>query len=49
MNAQSDWLEYDKASLLFSFSSLYSNMISDEGAKTLAAVLPHMVSLTDLE
>lgn len=31
------------------FSSLYSNMISDEGAESLAAVLPHMASLTDLE
>ena len=31
------------------FSSLYSNVISDEGAESLAAVLPHMASLTDLE
>lgn len=31
------------------FSSLYSNVISDEGAESLAAVLPHMSSLTELE
>uniref|UniRef100_A0A3Q0SH56 NACHT domain-containing protein n=1 Tax=Amphilophus citrinellus TaxID=61819 RepID=A0A3Q0SH56_AMPCI len=35
--------------LLLFFSSLYSNMISDEGAESLAAVLPHMSSLTDLD
>lgn len=33
----------------FASFSLYSNMISDDGAKSLAAVLPHMTSLTDLE
>lgn len=33
----------------FAYFSLYSNMISDDGAKSLAAVLPHMTSLTDLE
>lgn len=35
--------------ILLFFSSVYSNMISDEGAESLAAVLPHMASLTDLE
>uniref|UniRef100_A0A672F856 NACHT domain-containing protein n=1 Tax=Salarias fasciatus TaxID=181472 RepID=A0A672F856_SALFA len=29
--------------------SLYSNVISDEGAESLAAALPHMKSLTDLD
>lgn len=33
----------------FVFFSLYSNVISDEGAESLAAVLPHMASLTELE
>lgn len=30
-------------------SSLYSNVISDGGAESLAAALPHMVSLMELE
>uniref|UniRef100_A0A3B5MKE0 Class II, major histocompatibility complex, transactivator n=1 Tax=Xiphophorus couchianus TaxID=32473 RepID=A0A3B5MKE0_9TELE len=34
---------------IFVVSSLYSNVISDEGAESLAAVLPHMASLTDLD
>uniref|UniRef100_A0A3Q3WMH2 NACHT domain-containing protein n=1 Tax=Mola mola TaxID=94237 RepID=A0A3Q3WMH2_MOLML len=33
----------------FVFLSLYSNVISDEGAKSLAGILPHMASLTDLD
>lgn len=41
--------DFNKGFLSLLFFSLYSNMISDEGAKSLAAVLPHMASLTDLE
>lgn len=53
MTLQRDWLDKDNKMIkpppLFSCFSLYSNMISDEGAKSLAAVLPYMASLTDLE
>lgn len=34
---------------LLCFSSLCSNVISDEGAESLAVALPHMSSLTELE
>ena len=40
---------FTSLSVLCVFVSLYSNEISDVGAESLAAVLPHVASLTDLE